>query len=65
MLELAKTIIELTNSKSDLVFRSLPSDDPKQRKPDIQKARNELGWEPGINLKEGLLKTIGYFEPFI
>lgn len=65
MLELARTIIDLTNSNSDLVYKTLPSDDPKQRRPDIQKAIDELNWEPQVQLKEGLLKTISYFEPFI
>jgi UDP-glucuronate decarboxylase len=65
MLELAKTIIDLTNSNSDLVYKTLPSDDPRQRRPDIRKAKDELNWEPQVQLREGLLKTIGYFEPFI
>jgi UDP-glucuronate decarboxylase len=65
MIELAKTIIDLTNSNSDLVYKPLPSDDPRQRRPDIRKAKDELNWEPQIQLREGLLKTIGYFEPFI
>lgn len=62
MLELAQTIIELTGSKSNLVFMPLPQDDPKQRKPDISQAQEVLGWEPKINLREGLSKTIAYFE---
>ncbi len=62
MLELAQTIIELTGSKSELVFKPLPQDDPKQRKPDIRQAQEVLGWEPKINLREGLEKTIAYFE---
>jgi UDP-glucuronate decarboxylase len=65
MIELAKTIIYLTNSNSDLVYKPLPSDDPRQRRPDIRKAKDELNWEPQVQLREGLLKTIGYFEPFI
>lgn len=65
MLELARTIIDLTNSNSKLVYKALPSDDPRQRRPDIQKAMDELSWEPQVQLKEGLLKTIGYFKPFI
>jgi UDP-glucuronate decarboxylase len=65
MLELARTIIDLTNSNSKLVYKALPSDDPRQRRPDIQKAMDELNWEPQVQLKEGLLKTIGYFKPFI
>lgn len=63
MLELAEKVIELTNSKSNIVFHSLPSDDPKQRKPDIALAKEMLnGWEPKIKLEEGLKKTITYFE---
>lgn len=63
MMELAEKVIELTNSKSNIVFHSLPSDDPKQRKPDITLAKKMLnGWEPKIELEEGLKKTITYFE---
>lgn len=62
ILELAIKVIELTNSKSKIVREPLPSDDPKQRKPDIEKARNVLGWNPEITLNEGLKKTILDFE---
>lgn len=63
MLELARKVIDLTNSKSKIVFHPLPSDDPKQRKPDISLAKEKLnGWEPQIKLEEGLKKTIAYFE---
>ena len=62
VLELAQKIIELTNSKSEIVFKSLPSDDPKQRKPDISKAKSKLGWEPKVNLEDGLIKTIDWVE---
>jgi len=62
MIELAETIIELTNSKSELVFKPLPKDDPQRRKPDITQAREILGWEPKIALRDGLEKTISYFE---
>ena len=61
ILELAETIIELTSSKSKLVFQDLPADDPRQRKPDISRARVSLNWEPSIDLKAGLNKTIEYF----
>jgi UDP-glucuronate decarboxylase len=61
VIELATMIIELTNSKSEIVFRSLPVDDPRRRKPDITKAANSLGWEPLISLRDGLQKTIEYF----
>ena len=63
MLELAETILRLTKSKSKLVFMPLPKDDPKQRQPDITLARKKLnGWEPKIELEEGLIKTIDYFK---
>nr|WP_287936661.1 UDP-glucuronic acid decarboxylase family protein [Algoriphagus sp.] len=65
MLELAQLVIELTNSKSKLVFMPLPQDDPMQRKPVIDLARQELGWEPKIPLKEGLVKTIAYFDSIL
>jgi UDP-glucuronate decarboxylase len=61
MLELAELIIELTGSKSKLVFMPLPMDDPKQRQPDIRKAASDLGWTPNIRLREGLQKCIPYF----
>ena len=60
--QLAEIIIELTCSKSRLVYRELPEDDPLQRKPDITLAKKELNWEPTISLKEGLEKTITYFR---
>ena len=60
--ELAGMIIELTGSKSELIYQSLPSDDPVQRQPDISMAKKMLDWEPKIQLKEGLLKTIPFFE---
>lgn len=65
MLELAKTVIALSDSKSELVFRELPIDDPRQRKPDIALAKRHLGWEPSITPEEGLLKTISYFKKVI
>ena len=60
--QLAEQVIDLTGSKSKLVFMPLPQDDPKQRQPNIGKAREILGWEPEVQLREGLTKTIGYFE---
>jgi len=60
--EIAKSIIALVGSKSRLVYRPLPVDDPKQRRPDITRARTLLGWEPAIDLDEGLLKTVDYFK---
>jgi nucleoside-diphosphate-sugar epimerase len=60
--EIARTIVRLVNSKSQLVRRPLPVDDPKQRQPDITRARTVLGWEPKVGLEEGLKKTVGYFR---
>lgn len=65
MLELAETVIRLTGSKSKVVFRDLPSDDPRQRKPVIDKARDLLAWEPRIDLETGLIRTINYFKSVI
>lgn len=62
MLELAEKVIALTGSKSRLVFQPLPSDDPRQRQPDISLAKKHLGWEPKINLENGLKETIRYFQ---
>ncbi len=64
ILELAERIIRLTNSSSKIVHRNLPSDDPQQRQPDIQKAKETLGWEPTVSLDEGLKPTIAYFDKF-
>ncbi len=61
ILDFAKYIIELTNSNSKIVFKELPQDDPVQRKPDITLAKQELGWEPNVDIKDGLMKTIEYF----
>jgi len=63
--ELAELVIELTNSSSPLINEQLPSDDPQQRQPDINLAKEALGWEPVTPLKEGLLKTISYFDHMI
>jgi UDP-glucuronate decarboxylase len=60
--QLAELVIEVTGSRSQLVFRPLPSDDPKQRKPDISRAEATLGWRPSVPLRDGLLSTIDYFE---
>ena len=65
ILELAEAVIELTASSSKLVFHPLPADDPKQRQPDISLARQKLGWEPKIQLKEGLSHTIAYFDKLL
>jgi dTDP-glucose 4,6-dehydratase len=58
LLELAKTVIEVTESRSEIVFEPLPTDDPQQRRPDISRARDLLGWEPEVELREGLRRTI-------
>ena len=60
--EIARTIIRMTGSKSKLVYRPLPEDDPKVRQPDITRARTLLGWEPKVGLEEGLTKTLDYFR---
>jgi UDP-glucuronate decarboxylase len=65
MLELAEKIIKLTGSKSKLIFQPLPPDDPKQRQPDITLAKNHLGWEPKVNLEDGLKETISYFKKLL
>lgn len=65
ILDLAKTVIEMTNSKSELKLLSLPSDDPKQRRPDISLAREMLGWQPNVALRDGLARTIPYFHELI
>src|SRR5882724_6218803 len=60
--QIAETIISMTGSTSKIVYRPLPTDDPKQRRPDITRARTLLGWEPKVQLEEGLVKTIEYFR---
>ena len=62
ILELAEKIKELTNSKSELIFKPLPSDDPKRRKPDISLAEKQINWKPTVDLDTGLLATISYFK---
>jgi dTDP-glucose 4,6-dehydratase len=62
MLQFAKEIIKATGSRSKLVFKPLPQDDPKQRRPDITRARQWLKWEPKVPLSEGLKSTIAYFK---
>src|SRR5256714_10210642 len=58
LLEMAKTVVELTDARSEIVFEALPVDDPQVRQPDIARARDLLGWEPEIDLREGLTRTI-------
>jgi UDP-glucuronate decarboxylase len=65
MLELAETIVRLTGSKSRVEFKPAPVDDPRRRQPDISLAQAKLGWEPVVQLHEGLEKTIAYFREII
>tara|TARA_R110001599_G_scaffold353742_2_gene596036 strand:+ start:7835 stop:8776 length:942 start_codon:yes stop_codon:yes gene_type:complete len=65
MLELAEKVLALTQSKSKLVFEDLPQDDPRQRQPNIERARNKLNWEPTTSLESGLEKTIDYFKKIL
>ena len=65
MLELAELIVELTGARSAIHFRPLPTDDPKQRQPNIKLAQDTLGWTPSVQLRDGLKKTIAYFETLI
>jgi UDP-glucuronate decarboxylase len=63
--ELAEQVIRLTDATSEIVEAPLPQDDPKQRQPDISKAKRHLGWEPSVQLEQGLVKTIDYFRNFV
>lgn len=63
--QLAELVVDLTGSSSKIVFRPMPSDDPRQRKPDIALARERIGWEPKVQLREGLLRTIKYFDSML
>ena len=65
ILKLAQKVMDITGSSSKFINKSLPNDDPKQRKPDITLAKKELGWEPKIKLEDGLVKTIGYFHTLL
>ena len=65
ILELARKVIALSESESKVIFKPLPEDDPKQRKPNISLAKEALGWEPGVMLEEGLKNTIEYFRNFV
>lgn len=65
ILELAQYIVKLTHSKSEIIRRNLPQDDPERRKPDISLANTTLGWSPKVNLEQGLTKAIDYFESLL
>lgn len=65
MIELAETILRLSSSKSKVIYQTLPSDDPKQRQPNIELAKTELGWEPKVPLEDGLQETIAYFKKIL
>jgi len=65
MLELAELTLDLTNSKSKIIHQDLPTDDPKQRQPDITLAKEKIDWEPKTQLREGLQKTITYFDDLL
>jgi UDP-glucuronate decarboxylase len=65
ILELAKMVIEITGSRSEIVRKPLPGDDPKQRQPDITKAREKLGWEPKVPARDGLTRTVAYFRALL
>mgnify|MGYP006287059863 CR=1 FL=1 len=65
ILELAKQVIDMTGSKSELIFEPLPENDPRQRKPDISLAQDKLGWEPTVKLEQGLKKTVEYFDQLL
>jgi len=65
ILQLAQAVQQQVNSGSEIVFKPLPSDDPQQRKPDISLAKNELSWQPSIELEQGLVKTIEYFRTVV
>jgi UDP-glucuronate decarboxylase len=65
ILEMAEKILELSGSSSEIIFKPLPDDDPRQRQPDISLAKKKLGWSPGVPLGEGLVKTIEYFEALL
>jgi len=65
IMELATLVVNYTNSRSKIVHRPLPVDDPKQRKPDISFAREKLGWEPKVSLSQGLAQTVDYFDTLL
>lgn len=65
ILDIARTVKELTGTDSSIVFKELPMDDPKRRQPDITKAFKELGWQPEVSAREGIGKTIEYYKEIL
>ena len=65
ILQFAEEIVRLTRTASRIEYRELPEDDPKQRQPNIAKAKAVLGWEPRVPLEDGLRKTVEYFQPIV
>jgi dTDP-glucose 4,6-dehydratase len=65
VMQFAETIKEITGTSAPIVHRPLPTDDPKQRRPDITVAKAKLGWEPKVGLREGLIETVGYFRGIV
>lgn len=65
ILELAENVVDLVGAKLEIIFEPLPSDDPRQRQPDITLAKEKLGWEPTVKLRDGLVKTIAYFDEYL
>ena len=65
ILELARMVVEITGSRSEIVRKPLPGDDPKQRQPDIARAREKLGWEPKVPVQDGLTRTVAYFRELL
>ena len=65
LLEMAEAIVEVTESRSEIVFEALPVDDPKVRQPDIARARDLLGWEPEVELRDGLARTVEHYTSIL
>jgi dTDP-glucose 4,6-dehydratase len=65
LLEMAELVVELADSRSEIVYEALPVDDPQVRQPDITRARDLLGWEPAVDVRDGLRKTIDYYSEIL